>query len=249
MKHLQIVILALTLILVLCSCATLDIHDESDVIPQTPPSTTVAETTQEILYSTSIMSDYGSFETVKNMVYTAPVIFRATVLSQEEGIVIGRHTADEFDRYSEYAKTNGRIATELLLSVRTPYTVKINAIYKQDDALDALAEGDILQICTLGGVCRGYEVKRESPTLAAETEYIFALIRRTSAAEGEPRYTLYSPYGCAMPTAEIGQKIEMLYCDIYRDFTSLAQLEESINAHVSAQLAERAVAEKETAGK
>lgn len=181
--------------------------------------------TEQLLFSTTILSDYSSFSSLDSLIRQAPVILRGTVVSQEDAIVIGNYSEDAFDRYDALAREQGRIAADLLMSVRTPYTITVQEICKADDTRDVLAVGEQTQICTIGGICRGYQVETEFPVLAVGEEYIFFLTRRNFAAADEPKYTLYSPYQCAVLVDELGTNKGTCADKIYLDVT-LEQLQQ-----------------------
>lgn len=185
--------------------------------------------TEEILFSTSMFSDYTEFGSLSSLVNAVSVVIRATVVSQDEAIVIGDYDEEDFDKYDEIARESGRVASDLLLSIRTPYTVKVESIYKIDSTMDDFSEGEDIQICTIGGNCRGYYLETEFPNLKEGEEYIFFLKRRNFAKNNEPKYTIYSPYQCSVLVDDLGTNKNTCADEIFADL-SLAQLESNVNA-------------------
>ncbi len=233
MKYTACLCLMLALAIVFCGCGASSSHGEEE---QTTTASAMQQATQEeILFSKTILSDSIPFYSLEAVARTAPVIIKVTVISKDSAIVIGDYTKADLERYDEYARANGEVATDLLLSIRTPYTVKITEIYHQDEAIDGLAVDDVMQICALGGVCCDVEVDQDSVELVPQTEYIIALRRRAYAKGDEPRYTLYKPQSSAYPVDSIGTAIASTdpNYSVMSGYASVAQFEQALRMYIA----------------
>ncbi len=181
-------LLALSLALVLCGCS-----------PVGEPAETA-----EVVYSSAGIDETVPFRSVGELAHFSEVIIRATVITREEAIVLGDYTPDDLEPYRVQTDSANTLPNGALLYVRTPYTVKISAIYKQDKAKDGLTVDGVLPICALGGICRGIEVDRGSVELTPGKDYIIGLTRRNLSSGDEPAYTLSHTRTAAIAVEKIG---------------------------------------------
>lgn len=228
----KIIVLMLIMSLLLCACGQgkEDITSTSDTTVEEVTSS--SEVTEEVIYSVEPMGDYAIPRSLEGLLIRSDFVAVAKVVSKNPTFVTAGHDPSEFERLATMA---GEPQMDLMMSIRSSYTLELISILKTDD--ETIQNGDQLDMCAPGGVCMGYELKTEYPQLTPGEEYIIFLSHRNFIYEGEPSYTLVSREESVLNLTTFNTEARTLTTSssIFDGFNSLTSLTDRITEIVIEQ--------------
>lgn len=179
--HLRKIIAALCAALLLsafCACAEKQAGEQ-----ETERSRADTETTPTV----SVSCDWVIYDSLAAIRDRADCILIGEVLREEPVCATG-YTEEDFENYVSRVSENAYGASKMVLSICTPYTVRVREVLTTDD--DALAAEQEIRIDQIGGTYCGVTLTDgNTEPLEVGGTYVF-LLRRT---EGEDSYFMVTP--------------------------------------------------------
>jgi hypothetical protein len=180
-------VICILLVMLLSSCGQKKVNIPIGSDHSTKEAASSVAVEEDIVYSVRPMADYSSPGSINGLVRVSDFIAVVRVAAQNPTFVTAGHDPSEF----EYLKTmEYEPQMDLMMSIRSSYTLELISVLKTDD--ETIQNGDSLDMCIPGGVCRGYELQTDYTQLKPGEEYIIFLTRRNFVYEGEPSYTIAS---------------------------------------------------------
>lgn len=137
----------------------------------------------------SVSADWIMYDTLASINNSADCTIVAKVLSKNSCLSVG-YDASDFSNFSSLLETNSAVAAKMKLSIRTPYTIKIEEVISSDVNLSA---GDTIELYQLGGSFGGV-THNDSATVPLDvgSEYVLILKQRITS-DGTTYYSMITP--------------------------------------------------------
>lgn len=166
MKRVLIVFLVFTLTLSLLACGS-----------------NTAEVKQSSDSGFSVAADWIMYDSLSEIDESADCIVVAEVLSKNSPISVG-YTADDFSNFSSLVETDSLLASKMKMSIRTPFSIKIEEVISSDISIFA---GDVVDLYQIGGTYCGVTLA-DSSTVPLEVGSVYVLILKQRITSDSTTY-------------------------------------------------------------
>ena len=215
MKRLFVFLLCLLTVLGLLSCSKDDNCNHSN---------------EEPLYEATPGLDWKIFSSFKEIDASSDCIIVGTVLEKGECISSGDNLED-FKNFEELRKKSPQESAFLHLSIRTPYTIRVDEIISAKDNIDIAVNDSIILTQRFGQI---YNVKlngnEEDPKIGGKFVFILA----QNAFDDKVYYHTLNDSQCIaeIPNANTSNKKNFITADstfsLFKDITSVEQIKQAL---------------------
>ncbi len=173
MKAFFLFLVPIILLFSLVACNNTSIHDVNDRVSD----------------ECTVSADWIMYDTLASINNSADCTIIAKVLSKNDSLSVG-YDASDFSGFSSLIERDSALASKMKLSIRTPYTIKVEEVVSSNVSLSV---GDTIDLYQIGGSVGGVTLNDSATVpLDVNSEYVLILKQRITS-DGTRYYSMITP--------------------------------------------------------